>query len=238
MRRITAAVAVLAVAVTGCRSAATKSNAAVGNQVLFAAPVGKGASQSVELAGVTWGLGEIGVVFAHTFRDTKESWAPFAEAMATRGFRTLVFDFRGYGDSNGERDPAKNDLDLEAAIDKIEALGARKVFVVGASMGGTAAIVVGARLRLAGIVAVSAPTDFMGLSAAAAIKSIDEPVLLIAAAGDAGAPEAARLLYAAAPQPKLLEIIPGTSAHGTDLLQGPPAARVSADIAQFLIDRR
>ncbi|MCA1831956.1 MAG: alpha/beta hydrolase [Actinomycetota bacterium] len=226
------AVALLAVVLVGCHPSGAPLKG-LGNRVTFHVP-----GDSVTLAGATWGSAPVGVVFAHTFRDTKESWAPFAETIASRGFLTLAFDFRGYGESKGKKDPSKNDVDLEAAIAEIKALGATKVFLVGASMGGTAALVVAAREELAGVVAVSVPTEFSDIDALAAAPSIEEPLLLVAADGDPdGAATSARRLEAATGN-STLDVIRGSRAHGTDLLEGPTAGRVSTDIAQFLIDHR
>ena len=90
-----------------------------------------------------YGKGEHGVVLAHGGRFNKESWGPQAKALAEAGFRVLAIDFRGYGQSRGpgQADPlsAPLYLDVLAAVRYLHQAGAKKVSVVGGSMGGGAA---------------------------------------------------------------------------------------------------
>ena len=64
--------------------------------------------------------------------------------------------------------------------------GKRKVFFVGASMGGIASLVAGANVKPAvdGVVSVSAPARFMGMNATASAPRLRVPVLYLAAEGD------------------------------------------------------
>src|SRR5258708_3976251 len=91
-----------------------------------------------------YGDGERGVVLAHGGRFKKESWEKQAQALAAAGFRVLTIDFRGYGQSRGpgQSDPmnAPLQLDVLAAVRYLRKTGAKTVSVVGASMGGGAAV--------------------------------------------------------------------------------------------------
>jgi pimeloyl-ACP methyl ester carboxylesterase len=145
----------------------------------------------------------------------------------------MTFDFRGYGDSGGAKLISEIDRDLEGAY---RFLGPRvkKVFLVGASMGGTAAIRVAAENPTAGVVSLSAPMAFRGLDAREAIRKIEVPCLFVAAEQDGSAAAAAREFNGAAKSPqRLLLIVPGPE-HGTRLFDSPRGEKVEKAIFEFL----
>jgi pimeloyl-ACP methyl ester carboxylesterase len=120
----------------------------------------------------------------------------------------------------------------------VRKLGKRKVFLVGASMGGIASLVAGANVKPAvdGVVSVSAPARFLGLDAVATAPRLRVPVLYVAAEGDDNAgydfSEDARAMHAAtASADKRLEILPG-GLHGVGLVAG--SARVKTLVEAFL----
>jgi pimeloyl-ACP methyl ester carboxylesterase len=87
--------------------------------------------------------GESAVVLAHGGRYSRASWRPQAEELVRRGFTVLALDFRGFGESTG---PGQDDplaaplyLDLLAAVRYLRAQGAKRVAIVGGSLGGMAA---------------------------------------------------------------------------------------------------
>jgi dienelactone hydrolase len=104
-----------------------------------------------------------------------------------------------------------------AAVDFVVSLGAERVYVVGASMGGTGAVAAAAQRPLAGVVALSAPSVFEGVDAVAAASSVTVPITLLAGQDDDGYPEEARAIGAAAAGPTDVRIVP-SGAHGTNLL--------------------
>ena len=174
----------------------------------------------VLLEGTVYGEGPDGIVLAHMRGVDRSTWAPFAEVAAADGFRVLTFDFRGYGDSGGERDTLL-DVDLTAAIEHLERDGAESVVVMGASMGGTAAVNVASKLDLAGMVSLSAPAGFQGLSALDVASDIEEPAMFIAAADDQPYADDATAMAAMAPDARRLNIVDGR-AHGTNLFADYP----------------
>ncbi|MGH2784392.1 MAG: alpha/beta hydrolase [Actinomycetota bacterium] len=212
----------------------------IGTDVSFLAPVAAGGAQSVQLSGVERGSGLVGVVLAHMLGSSQFAWDLFADELVDRDFHVLTFDFRGHGQSIGDRSPSAAALDLGAAVEKLRSLGATKIFVVGASMGGTAALVVAGAQKLEGVVSISAPASIERLDATAAVKTLDEPSLfLVGADDDQRYTDAARSFAAAAPQPKRLQIIDGTGAHGTDLLtEEATRQRVTDLILDFLAANR
>jgi pimeloyl-ACP methyl ester carboxylesterase len=186
------------------------------------------AADGLRLHGHRFGRGTTAVVFAHESRGSACNWMPFARALARRGYRTLPFDFRGYGRSQEPRRGASSRLaaDVIAAAKKSRSLGAKKVVVVGASMGGTAVIVAAANARtlINGVISVSAPRSFGRMDAEVAARRLQVPVLYLAGDEDPGFPEEARALYeATGSTDKRLEILDSGN-HGV-LLAAEPAAR-------------
>lgn len=191
------------------------------------------------LGGTLTGGGRAGVILAHQFNADQSAWFPFAAELASQRYLVLTFNFRGFcpggdaGCSRGRVDPSSAPEDLEGAIGYLKKQGVDRVFVVGASMGGTAALVP-MPYRLDGIVAVSAPEEFRGLEAeAAGLTKI--PTLLVAGRDDpARAAEAAQHLYRRVPEPKQILLVP-SEAHGAYLLEDPDSGEeVKQTILRFL----
>ena len=221
---------VLVLGVTGCGG---KSHATDTTEPPDARNVTFPSADGVTLSGRVFGSGTRGVVLAHMYPTDQSSWYATAAELAGDGFLVLTFDFRGYGTSTGTKQIDRIDEDLHAALMEIRTLGAEKVGLVGASMGGTAALIVAATDPVDTVVTLSAPVEFQGLSAREAVTRVRPPKLFIAAEGDVGA-QGARDLYRAAPEPREMEIFPGT-AHGTELLSGPGSEQVKARLFSFLV---
>ena len=209
-----------------CGTRAEKAKA-----VVFRAPSGP------RLVGLVLGSGKTGVVLAHEFRANLCRWLPFARVLAKSGYRVLVFDFHNHGSSGfSNAASAANDRDVVAAGRLLIARGVEKLFVVGASMGGTASIVAAPKLapQLSGVISLSGPKQFDGADAASAASGLAAPSLFLAARGDSPFADDARTLFDAVPRSdKQLEIVDGT-AHGTTLLVGPGGAPVRSLLLAFL----
>jgi pimeloyl-ACP methyl ester carboxylesterase len=188
----------------------------------------------VKLVGDVRGTGRVGVVLAHMYPADRTSWEAFSELLAGEGYRVLSFDFRGYGDSGGAKEIPEMWQDVLAAAEELRRRGARTVVVVGASMGGTAALVAASRGDLDGVVTLSAPSTFMGIVAGPdVVAAVDEPKLFVAAEGDGQAAATAQSLYTHASGAKRVEIVIGDE-HGSDLLEGAQAQVVQMHILSFL----
>ena len=192
----------------------------------------------VNLGGHVFGSGRAGVILTHMYPADQTSWYPTAQRLAQAGYMVLTFDFRGYGESGGSKQIDLIDRDVTAAITQIRKEGAAAVVLAGASMGGTASLIAGDRaqalssIRLAGIATLSAPLEFQGLSATAAVPRIVVPLLFIAAEEDAGAAGAQQLEQLASGKGNL-QIVPGSD-HGTDLLTGDQAGKVYKLLLDFI----
>jgi pimeloyl-ACP methyl ester carboxylesterase len=196
-------------------------------------PVAFEATDGTPLSGLLFGKGPTGVILAHMYPADQKSWFPLARKLAGEGYLALTFDFRGYGESGGEKVISEIDRDLEGAY---RFLGPRvkKVFLVGASMGGTAAIRVAAENPTAGVVSLSAPMAFKGLDATEAVPKLAVPCLFVAGEQDGYAARAAREFNKAAKSPeRLLLIVPGAE-HGTQLFNGLSGEEVEKALFEFL----
>ena len=187
----------------------------------------------VQLSGHLFGEGGVGVVLSHMRSADQESWWPFARVLKDKGYRVLAYDFRGYRDSQGELDIDNIDMDVQAALNFLKSQGVSKVFLVGASMGGTASLKVASREDLAGVITLSAPPAIEGLDAREDVMTISAPKLFIAAREDAGYARSVDVFDQTSSEPKERQIVDG-DAHGTDMLSGDSGPRVQGLIVDFL----
>jgi len=111
------------------------------------------AMDGVQLVGALVGTSGPGVVLA----DGDYPRAATADAIAARGFRVLRFDFRGHGASAGTSDLAVSDRDVEGAYRVLLARKIRPVYLVGTGVGASAALVVAARVPVAGVAVIGDP---------------------------------------------------------------------------------
>jgi len=93
-----------------------------------------------------------GVLVCHGNAGNIASRIPVAEAFASFGFPTLLFDYRGYGGSSGKPTEEGTYLDAEAAFDRFAALlggSSPRIAVYGESLGGAVAIELARRRKVA-----------------------------------------------------------------------------------------
>ena len=184
-----------------------------------------------------YGTGDQAVVLAHGAMFNKESWSDQARILESHGFRVLAIDFRGYGKSRGPGDShpmnAPLELDVLAAIRYLHQTGAKRMSVVGASMGAGAA-------GDASIASRPGEIDRLVLLAGVPSASADQlksPTLFIVTRDDSSGdgPRLPRIQeqYNRAPEPKKLVILDG-SAHAQFLFKTNQADRVMNEILQFL----
>jgi pimeloyl-ACP methyl ester carboxylesterase len=207
-------------------------------------PVTFRTSDGVTLAGRLFGPPNApeGVVLAHALPADQTSWYPFAERLAKQGFRVLTFDFRGYcpggdgGCSEGEQDIGASPTDLAAAVAFLRGEGVQRLGIAGASMGGTAALLVASQDRegIPALVMVSAPQILSPLAVGREqLQTVTGAKLYIAGLGDpAGAAASADALAAIGPQPVNEEIV-AVDDHGTDLLTSSHGEQLQAMIEQW-----
>jgi pimeloyl-ACP methyl ester carboxylesterase len=199
-------------------------------------PVSFTTEDNLTIKGRLFGSGQTAVVFAHMYPNDQQAWWGFASEVAGQGYAALTFDFRGYGETGGSKDIAHIDRDLSAAVRYLRERGYQRVILVGASMGGTAALKVAARDEfkglVVGVVAVSAPQAFEGLVAQDDVANIKVPMLFVASQGDSAAFQSLEAFYNTATGPKQRQVYSG-NVHGTGLLQSEHAAEFKALLLEF-----
>jgi alpha-beta hydrolase superfamily lysophospholipase len=181
------------------------------------------------------------VVLAHMSEGDLCVWVPYARRLAARGFFVFPFDFRSHGFSQGLENHSRSPADVVAAVRAVRTLGARKVVVVGASLGGISAIIAAPRMRPAvqGVVSVSGPAAIAGeLNARPVARRLRVPTLYLAAERDQSgsydfAAEARELHDATGTPEKRIVLVAG-SLHGTFLVDG--SSRVRSVLERFLRD--
>lgn len=217
-------------------------------------PVRFEAADGVELVGRLSGAGDVGVILAHGFSQAtaQDDWAQFVPALVSRGYTVLTFNFRGFCDSGGclrsRMELGKNWRDAMAAVAFMETQGAKRIFLIGASMGGLA-VLRAARMpevEVAGVVSLSTPQfpskyytwePRANDVTPARLSQIDEPKLFVAGTKDVQLPgdvpfrpgvksvrfaADARRMFEAAEEPKELVLV-DSSFHSSGLVTYAPA---------------
>lgn len=217
----------VALLLAGCTSKSATTGKASNGTVRFRS------SDGLLLEGELSGEGDAAVVLAHMFGGDRSAWDGYADELDDT-YRVLRFDFRGYGDSEGTKQVGLIDRDVKAAVAFMRAQGASKVVVIGASMGGTAALVAAGDTKVDGVAAISAPADFRGLDASTAVSKVEARMLFIACTEDADAAASAKSLYRAALDPASDLRLFACPDHGTDIFRGARGEEVAKVVEGFL----
>ncbi len=228
--------AIICLVVVGCGGESTATP--VPNEA--SRPVSFTTEDGVEIKGRLFGQGQTGAILAHMYPSDQTSWWAFAQVLAEEGFLALAFDFRGYGESGGDKKGELVDRDLKAALEFLRSEGVSRVFLVGASMGGTASLKLASREDVAGVVSLSAPVEFRGISLEG--EQVRAATLLMATAGDQSAAESLGKMIdgGIVGGPELIErvLFDNGNDHGTNILIGENGASARQSILDFLEARR
>jgi fermentation-respiration switch protein FrsA (DUF1100 family) len=159
------------------------------------------------------------------------------------GVPILLFDYRGYGSSEGEPSEAGTYLDAQAALGafvRCSGVDAARVVYFGQSLGAANAVELATRQPPLGLVLESAFTSIRDMAAfhyprhplrpfirtrydsLARIGTVTAPLLVLHGEDDDIAPVSmGRRLYEAAPGPKDLLVVPGAGHNDLDGVGGP-----------------
>lgn len=167
------------------------------------------------LTGFILGEGERYVVLAHQSDANGCQMLPIGRGLTTGGYRVLALDFSG----------ASAAEDLAQAVSFVRERGAESVSVVGASLGGLAALVVGAEVTppLDAVVSLSAPSQYRG-ERAPSLLGFPSPLQVYVGRDDAGFLEDSRTFARQAPHAELF-VLP-VSSHGVALVDDAVFARI------------
>lgn len=199
-----------------------------------AAPAGEGAANvgfesrdGQTVRAHLYGAGPHAVVLAHGGVFDKESWSDLAAALTEAGLSALAFDFRGYGEGEPTYGLRGKKYDVLGAIDYLDGQGYERISVVGGSMGGQFSMAASAETdRIDRLVLLAPGSEGLG----AGIRA--SSTLFIVSEGDRMR-DAVDREYAAAPEPKRIEVLPGT-AHAQHLFATDQADALTELIVGFL----
>jgi len=237
-RSVVPTLAVVALVLAACGATTPLGSTEGSKEISFQSTDG------VKLDGRLFGpdKGSAGVVLAHMFPADQSAWYFFADRLGDLGYRVLTFDFRGYcpggdaGCSEGEKNIPAIWQDVEGAVAALRSKGVTRLALVGASMGGTASLIVAAKQGrdIDAVITLSAPPAFEGLDAGPdVLAEVSAAKLFIAGNGDISAAQAVDAFYGQSLQPKR-PVILTTDDHGTDILSGNQAGIVSTEMINWL----
>jgi pimeloyl-ACP methyl ester carboxylesterase len=175
------------------------------------------AADGLRLQGVLLGSGTDGIVLSHEFRANLCNWLPFAQQLAGRGYRVLIYDSRP---SNPRQ--AHLEQDVLGAVRELRRHAVTRVLVGGASAGGTAAQTAAAaipRATLAGVVVLSSPRQFGSMDAERAARKVTAPSFFGVGTRDTAFVDEVRKLDAASAAKRKQLVVVASSGHGTQLLE-------------------
>ncbi len=175
--------------------------------------------------------GDHAVVLAHGAVFNKESWAPLAQELSAVGLRVLAIDFRGYGKSTDGRESGALHLDVLGAIKYLKAAGAKRISLVGGSMGGGAAGEAATKVK-------SGEIDGLILLAAAPVgnpEKLQGRKLFIVSEGD-GSVTDVRDQFQRAKEPKKLVVLPG-DAHAQHIFKTSQSKSLTSAILNWLHEK-
>jgi pimeloyl-ACP methyl ester carboxylesterase len=244
MRRWIGLLAVVLVAVAGCggtdrpagdtqprpgpSTTATAVKARCDEADVGATPIRFRTSDGVTLTGAVVGSGPVGAVLIHEYPLDYCGWLPYAGYLAHHGVRALAFDLRCFGGSACPAGRGHALTDVAAAMEELRGRGARSVALVGASMGGSVAVVAAARLHPAAVVDLSGERDTTSLTpgvdanAGAAAPGVTAPALFVVAREDQYTPVSDMRAVArrAGSTTKRTIVLPAEAGHGWAMLPG------------------
>ena len=190
------------------------------------------------LNGEVYGSGDTAVIFS-VMGNCDPGWREFAQLTAAQGMMSLTYLWRGCRDSGvvNEAEMKKFVDDLRGAIAFMRAQGAKKIILVGASLGGCASAKLTVESQADGLVVVASPAEISqwGFAVEAGDISSDIPKLFITAKEDDTVPfEASQGLFDLAAEPKEWQTYPG-SAHGTEIFDTEYADELELRLLEFIV---
>ncbi|WP_339325053.1 alpha/beta fold hydrolase [Paenibacillus sp. FSL W8-0194] len=179
-------------------------------------------SDGVYLSALVLGSGSKGVLLAHEQGYNICSFLDMGTELADSGYLVVIPEYRNHGASqNFPEDNQNIDRDADAALSELKRLGAQKVFLAGASCGGSTAIIAGVRqeLPVEGLIILSSPAQCGPHDAIPSVKKLKAPSLFVFSPGDYGGSieKEVRKLYQASGATDKELIVDPSGYHGTDM---------------------
>ncbi|MFN8383546.1 MAG: alpha/beta fold hydrolase [Anaerolineales bacterium] len=201
-------------------------------QITFTTPDG------ASIEGIVHGSGDVAVIFS-VMGNCKRGWEDMADLVAQNGMTALTYQWRGCGKSGTVDDDEIQKFvdDLRGAITFMRDQGAKKIILVGASLGGCASAKLTVESQADGLVVLASPPEISqwGFSIKADDINSNIPKLFITTENDdTVSADKTRKLFDLAAEPKQWQTYPGT-AHGTDLFETENGGDVQQKILDFIL---
>jgi pimeloyl-ACP methyl ester carboxylesterase len=206
-----------------------------GKSRITSTPVEIHVSEHLALRGERYGAPtERWAVLVHEEGRDLDGWRTLVRRLPELGVCALAFDLAGHGASEGQWEPRNVTADVIAALRFGKSQGARRMCVVGAGAGATAALAAAGEVEVQGIVALSPRAELDGLGPEA-IRETLAPKLIIVGSGDPVAAAEADHVFRRSIGWSLLQSLP-TELQGTALLGSSWAEQVAESTLAFLRD--
>ena len=208
------------------------------------------ASDGTQVGVVERGTGPRGVLMLPQYQSSACYWDEQASHLVDGGYHVLMLEYRCTDNSACPADVAAQSqlpLDVAAGVAALHTAGAAKVVILGASAGGTLAVVAGAAAGplVNGVIDLSGPADVSDLYSAAtgvmdsraAAPKLHVPALFVVSNNDptTSVSEITDVYKAARGSPKKLLVLSPDGGHGWDTLNyNGPAGNVQKEIDAFL----
>ena len=158
--------------------------------------------------------------------SNKNAWQDFALQTQQNGYAALAIYLRRHGQSDGDRNFAALDEDVNAALNWLNKQGdvdRQRMGIIGASIEENLALRGGAiHSKIKSFVLLSSGLDYRGITTAEALEQYQQrPSLFIASEGDSYSVQSVERLAKIAGGSGTTKIYPG-SAHGTSIFQAQP----------------
>ncbi|MEV8320105.1 alpha/beta fold hydrolase [Streptomyces sp. NPDC059900] len=199
-------------------------------------------SDKVHLSALVLGEGPDGVLLDHEQGYSICSFVDIGRQLAKRGYHVVIPEYRNHGASEEVADNEHIDRDARAGLAELRRVGAKRVFLAGASCGGTTASVAGGDtpLRVVGLLMMSSPARCGGVDGVAAVRKLSVPTLLVVSPGDmqGNAEKQVREVYAASVARKKELVIQKGEWHGTSMIKraGAAGAELQDRVIKFVVD--
>jgi len=190
------------------------------------------------IEGTLYGEGDTAVIFS-VMGNCKRGWEDMAEIVAQNGMTALTYQWHGCRESGSanETELKKFVNDLRGAINFMRAHGAKKIILVGASLGGCASAKLAAESQADGLIVVASPPEISQFDFEILPADVNTNIskLFITAENDnVVSQDQTRALFDLAAEPKEWQTYPG-SAHGTDLFETENESELQERILDFIL---
>ena len=173
------------------------------------------------------------VILIHQGGSDRSEWNDYLAKFHAKHMITLAYDVRGHGDNERIRnirplfdDPDLAPADLKAALEYLsehEQVDSERIAVVGASIGSNLACVASSEMGIKTAVAISGKTSAVYNLAGKEELEL-KSIFHISSEGDQGGARVkfAQELYEETAEPRKIEIIKGSRAHGVSIFKDDP----------------